>query len=73
VHTWDETGHFGFRLPICREGDAESHPDSERLERLIEKLRAVGVTALDPKLRDVKWLGYPHWPRLELLVRKKWA
>jgi hypothetical protein len=58
VHTWDETGHFGFRLPICREGDDESHPDSERLERLIEKLRGIGVTMLDPKVRDVKWLGY---------------
>lgn len=58
VHTWDESDHFGFRLPICREGDEESRHDTNRLENLIEKLQAVGESVLDPNLRSQNWLGY---------------
>lgn len=58
VHTWDEAGQFGFRLPICREGDDESRYDSTRLEHLIGKLQAVGEADLDPNLRNQNWLGY---------------
>ena len=58
VHTWDETGQFGFRLAICREGDDESRYESGRLERLIGRLQAVGEATLDPNLRNLNWLGY---------------
>ena len=58
VHTWDETDQFGFRLPICREGDKESGYDSNRLEHLIGRLQAVGESELDPNLRNLNWLGY---------------
>jgi len=58
VHSWDEDDQFGFRLPICREGDDASRYDSDRLEHLIGKLQAVGESELDPNLRNQNWLGY---------------
>ena len=58
VHSWDAAGSFGFRLPVCREGDAASHPDSSRLHELVDKLRGIGVTQLDQNPNDVSRLGY---------------
>lgn len=58
VFTWDEEGSFGFRLPICREGDRVSEPDRQRLERLLDRLRQAGVGQLDDELRQTRCLGY---------------
>ncbi|HXG49422.1 MAG TPA: hypothetical protein VNO52_17495 [Methylomirabilota bacterium] len=58
VFTWDEKGSFGFRLPICREGDGASEPDRQRLERLLDRLRQVGERQLDDELRQTRCLGY---------------
>lgn len=58
VFTWEGADHFAFRLPICREGDLASRPDAPRLDRLISGLHSVGVTHLDPGLREIKCLGY---------------
>lgn len=58
VLTWGRGGPFGFRLPICREGDKVSEPDRQRLERLLGRLRQAGVTHLDHELRETRCLGY---------------
>lgn len=58
VHTWDMAEHFGFRLPICREGDDTSDYDRDRLEHLIRKLEIAGQSDIDPNLRNRNWLGY---------------
>ncbi|MBI4660372.1 MAG: hypothetical protein HY735_16170 [Verrucomicrobia bacterium] len=69
VFTWDREGSFAFRLPICREADADSAPDRERLEHVISHLEAAGVRQLDSGLRDIGSLGYctpefhPELPR----------
>ncbi len=58
VFTWDGEGSFGFRLPICRESDAVSEPDWQRLERLFDRLRQAGERQLDDELRQTRCLGY---------------
>lgn len=58
VFSWDRDGSFSFRLPICREGDPASEPDWQRLDRLLERLREVGITHLDEELRQIRCLGY---------------
>ena len=58
VFTWNAQGKFGFRLPICREGDVASTPEPERLNSLLRRLSAVGAGNLDDEVRQVRCLGY---------------
>ena len=54
----DAQEEFGFRLPICREGDAASTPNAERLDSLMRRLSEVGAGNLDDEVRQVRCLGY---------------
>lgn len=57
VRTWDsESNPFCFRLPICREEDAASHPDPRRLEAIVLRLLATQGAAF--KGAHVSRLGY---------------
>jgi hypothetical protein len=58
VFTWDGKSNFGFRLPICREGDTASVPDTARLEILLNRLRDIGEIHLDAELQSLRCLGY---------------
>jgi len=58
VLTWDGEGEFGFRLPVCREGEPDSAPDWGRLNHVLARLQALGVPSLGGNLRDVRRLGY---------------
>lgn len=58
VFTWDRHGRYGFRLPICREGDAASVPGASRLDAFLSRLTAVGAGRLDDDVRQVRCLGY---------------
>lgn len=58
IETWDRHSTFAFRLPICSEDDAESHPDQERLDRLVQMLTKQGQRISNSLLRRREGLGY---------------
>lgn len=58
VFTWDPKDSYGFRLPVCREGDAPSVPDSDKLESLLSRLAAAGADRLDDEVKAIRCLGY---------------
>ena len=58
VFTKDTKGEYGFRLPICREGDAESRWDAGRLTSLLHKLGQVGVNNIEAEVQSLRCLGY---------------
>ena len=61
VFTKDTKGEYGFRLPICREGDAESRWDAGRLTSLLHKLGQVGVNNIEAEVQSLRCLGYSAW------------
>ena len=58
VFTKDTNGEYGFRLPICREGDDESQWDAGRLTSLLLKLGQVGVNNIEAEVQSLRCLGY---------------
>ena len=57
VQTWDEDESFAFRLPISRAERSASHPDKQRLDKIIGLLRENGE-AVDDAVNDLEVLGY---------------
>jgi hypothetical protein len=58
VFTWDQKGHYGFRLPVCRENEPASFPDQNRLAALLTRLSQVGGVTLDQEVQSLQCLGY---------------
>jgi hypothetical protein len=58
VFTKDAKGEYGFRLPICREGDDESQWDAGKLTSLLHKLGQVGVNNIEDEVQSLRCLGY---------------
>jgi hypothetical protein len=58
VFTKDVAGEYGFRLPVCREGDNDSQWDANKLTSLLNRLEQVGVNNIEAEVQSLRCLGY---------------
>lgn len=72
VFTKDTASEYGFRLPICREGDSESRWDANKLTALLKRLGQVGVNNIETEIQSLRCLGYCT-PEFTTALRKDLA